>query len=107
MIVEDQPAWNTHLRIKPSAPDDSHAALHRSVARGCRATGESVRVLADLNAFGLLFESSVIRDLRVYAQPLDGEVFHYRDHSGLEVDAIIDTGDQWAAFEVEPRHRPG
>ena len=43
----------------------------------------------------------VIRDLRVYAQPLDGEVFHYRDQSGLEVDAIIDTGDRWAAFEIK------
>jgi uncharacterized protein len=64
-----------------------------------RATPEAL--LKDLNTFGYLFESLVVRDLRVYAQLLDGEVFHYRDQSGLEVDAIVDTGDSWAAFEVK------
>jgi uncharacterized protein len=42
-----------------------------------------------------------VRDLRVYAQPLDAGVFHYRDQSGLEVDAIVDAGERWAAFEVK------
>jgi predicted AAA+ superfamily ATPase len=42
-----------------------------------------------------------VRDLRVYAQALDGEVFHYRDQSNLEVDAIVETQDRWAAFEVK------
>lgn len=101
MIVEDQSAWNTHLRsshqlrTSPTRhftdPSLAVAALRASPAA----------LLADLNAFGLLFESLVIRDLRVYAQPLDGEVFHYRDQSGLEVDAIVDTGERWAAFEVK------
>jgi len=58
--------------------------------------------MADLNAFGLLFESLVIRDLRVYAQAGEGAVYHYRDSSGLEVDAIVETGPgRWGAFEVK------
>ncbi len=64
-----------------------------------RPTSENLK--ADLNSFGFLFESLVIRDLRVYAQPLAGEVLHYRDQTGLEIDAIVDTGDRWAAFEVK------
>lgn len=64
-----------------------------------RATSTTLR--ADLNTFGLLFESLVIRDLRVYAQQLDGEVFHYRDQADLEIDAIVDCGDSWAAIEVK------
>jgi hypothetical protein len=59
-------------------------------------------LLADLDWFGLLFESLAIRDLRVLSQPLDGEVFHYRDHYGLEVDAIVQLWDgRWAAFEIK------
>ncbi len=65
-----------------------------------RATSE--RLLADLKTFGLLFESLVIRDLRIYGQGLGGEVTHYRDSSGLEVDAIVTVEDgSWAAFEVK------
>ncbi len=60
------------------------------------------RLLADLEWFGMLFESLVIRDLRVLSQPLDGEVFHYRDHYGLEVDAIVQLRDgRWGAFEIK------
>ena len=58
--------------------------------------------MSDLTFLGLLFESLVVRDLRVYAQAADGVVMHYRDNTGLEVDAIIETGDGgWAAFEVK------
>lgn len=57
--------------------------------------------MSDLNAFGYLFESLVIRDLRVYGQPLGGEVLHYRDQTQLEVDAIVDCGARWARFEVK------
>jgi uncharacterized protein len=56
---------------------------------------------ADLRALGLLFESLVVRDLRVYSQRLGGKVSHYRDESGLEVDAIVDTGTAWGAFEIK------
>jgi len=59
-------------------------------------------LLQDFNTFGLLFESLCIRDLRVYAHAIDGEVFHYRDKSGLEADAIIHLKDgRWGAIEVK------
>jgi len=47
---------------------------------------------------GPLFESMVIRDLRIYAQAIDGEVQYYKDSSGLEVDAIVQTGNSWASY---------
>lgn len=102
MIVEDQPAWAPHLR--------SRSILRRSPKRhfvdpslavaALRASPE--RLLEDLSLFGLLFESLVIRDLRVHAQAADGRVYHYRDNTGLEVDAIVEAADgRWAAFEVK------
>jgi uncharacterized protein len=101
MIVEDQPAWNTHLRSSHAlrtAP--TRHFTDPSLAVAALRAGPDM-LIKDLNAFGLLFESMVVRDLRVYSQPLDGAVFHYRDQSNLEVDAIVDTGDRWAAFEVK------
>jgi hypothetical protein len=102
MVVEDQPAWAPHLR--------SRSVLRSGVKRhfvdpslavaALRAT--PARLLSDLNLLGLLFEALVIRDLRVYAQPLDGQVLQYRDNKGLEVDAIVELADsRWAAFEVK------
>lgn len=59
-------------------------------------------MLQDLEWFGLLFESLVIRDLRVLSQPLEGEVLHYRDAYGVEVDAIVQLRDgRWGAIEVK------
>ncbi len=101
MIVEDQPAWNTHLRSSHAlrtAPTRHFTDPSLAVA-ALRATPDAL--LKDLNALGLLFESLVVRDLRVYAQALDGQLSHYRDQSQLEVDAIVDIGDRWAAFEVK------
>ena len=102
MIVENQPAWPTHLR--------SRAVLRRKPVRhladpslavaAVRAT--PARLLRDLKFLGFLFESMVVRDLRVYAQTADAEVFHYREKGGLEVDAIVQANDgRWAAFEVK------
>jgi hypothetical protein len=102
MVIEDQPAWAPHLRAK--------AVLRRSPKRhfvcpslavAALAAGPE-RLLADLNLFGLLFESLVVRDLRVLSQPLDGRVLHYRDNYGVEVDAIVQLADgRWGAFEVK------
>ena len=101
MVVEEQPAWSTHLRSRHalrSAPT-RHFVDPSLAAAALGATPATL--LKDLNTLGLLFESLVVRDLRVYAQPLDAGVFHYRDQSGLEVDAIVDAGERWAAFEVK------
>ena len=59
-------------------------------------------MLREIGWMGFLFESLVIRDLRVYADDIDGQLFHYRDNNGLEADAIIELPDgRWAAFEVK------
>lgn len=102
MIVEDQPAWSPHLRSRTvlrAAPVRHFVDPSLAVA-ALRATPE--RLLQDLRFFGFLFESLVVRDLRVYAQAADAEVFHYREKDGLEVDAVVETADgRWAAFEVK------
>jgi uncharacterized protein len=102
MITEDQPAWAPHLRSKSilrSAPKRHFVDPSLAVA-ALRATPN--RLLTDLNLFGLLFESRVIRDLRVYAQANDATVLQYRDNTGLEVDAIVEARDgRWAAYEIK------
>jgi predicted AAA+ superfamily ATPase len=102
MILEDQPAWAPHLRSKSilrSTPKRHFVDPSLAVA-ALRASPEALR--HDLNLFGFLFESLVVRDLRIHAQAADADVFHYRDNTGLEIDAIVATraGD-WAAFEIK------
>ena len=59
-------------------------------------------LLMDFQTFGFLFESLCTRDIRIYAQSIDGDVFHYRDKSGLEADLIVRLKDgRWAAIEVK------
>lgn len=101
MVVENLPAWNTHLRSSHQlrTSPTRHFVDPSIAVAALRATPD--QLLRDLNYFGLLFESLVVRDLRVFAQALDGSVFHFRDQTGLEVDAIVDTGAAWAAFEIK------
>ena len=102
MVVEPQPAWSPHLRSRATlrqAPvrhfvDPSLAAAALRVAPD--------RLTADLELLGLLFESLVVRDLRIHAQAADARVFHYREKDGLEVDAVVEAADgRWAAFEIK------
>lgn len=102
MIVENQPAWPTHLRSRSvlRRKPIRHLADPSLAVAAVRAT--PARLLRDLDFLGFLFESMVIRDLRVYAQAADAEVFHYREKAGLEVDAIVQGNDgRWGAFEVK------
>lgn len=102
MIVEDQPAWTPHLRSKSRLRGRSkrHFVDPSLAVAALRANPE--RLLKDLNLLGLLFESMVIRDLRIYAQAAEAEVLQYRDNTGLEVDAVIQAADgRWAAFEIK------
>lgn len=105
MVVEDQPAWAPHLRSRHrlrTAPKRHFVDPSLAVA-ALRAAPD--RLLSDLSLFGLLFESLVIRDLRVYSQAADARVLQYRDSGGLEVDAIVEAGDgRWMAFEVKLGH---
>ena len=102
MTVENLPAWNTHIRsadMLRKSPKRHFA--DPSLAVG--ALGLSIdKLTADLNYFGLLFESVAIRDLRIYAEANDGKAYHYRDSSGLEIDAILEYADgTWGAFEIK------
>lgn len=102
MVVEDQPAWAPHLRSRTTLRKTPvrHFVDPSLAAAALRATPE--RLLADLQFLGFLFESLVLRDLRIYAQAAGAEVFHYREKDGLEADAVVDAGDgRWAAFEVK------
>lgn len=102
MVVENQPAWSPHLRSRTTlrAAPVRHFVDPSLAVAALRATPE--RLAADLEFLGLLFESMVIRDLRVYAQAADAQVFHYREKEGLEVDAVVEAADgRWAAFEIK------
>jgi predicted AAA+ superfamily ATPase len=102
MIVEDQPAWAPHLRSKYvlRSVAKRHFVDPSLAVAALRAT--PAELLRDLRLLGFLFESLVVRDLRVYGQANDAEVLQYRDSNGHEVDAIVRTHDgRWAAFEIK------
>lgn len=102
MIVEDQPAWAPHLRSRSILRSSAkrHFVDPSLAVAAIAATPD--RLLDDLEFLGFLFESLVVRDLRVYAQASDAAVYQYRDNTGLEVDAIIEATDgKWAAFEIK------
>ena len=102
MVVEDQPPWATHLRSRSRLQVSAKRHfVDPSIAAAALSAGPG-QLLRDFSWFGFLFESMVIRDLRVYAQASGAKVYHYRDDTGLEVDAIVDAGPgQWAAFEIK------
>ena len=102
MVVEDQPPWAPHLRSRARLQTSPKRHLaDPSLAVAALGAGPE-QLLHDFSWFGFLFESMVIRDLRVYAQALGATVCHYRDNTGLEVDAIVDAGPgRWAAFEIK------
>ncbi len=102
MVVEDQPPWGPRLRSRSRLrTSPKRHFVDPSLAAAALAAGPE-HLVADLAWFGFLFESLVVRDLRVYAQAMGGSVYHYRDNTGLEVDAIVDAGPgRWGAFEVK------
>ncbi len=101
-VIEDLPAWSPSMRSKTAIRTASkrHFTDPSIATAVMRATPN--KLLEDFNSFGLLFESLCTRDIRIYAQANDGEVFHFRDKNGLEADMIISLNDgRWAAVEVK------
>jgi Predicted ATPase (AAA+ superfamily) len=102
MVIENQPAWNTHLRSSYSLRKKPKRHF-TDVSLAVAALGADKNALFDDIRFtGCLFESLAVHELRVYAQVNDAKVYHYRDSSNLEVDAIVQkyNGD-WCAFEIK------
>ncbi len=101
-VIEDLPAWSPFLRSKTTVrvSDTRHFVDPAIAAYFLGATSEDLK--NDWKTFGNLFESLVIRDLRVYAQANNGKVYHYRDKNELEVDAIIHLNNgKWGAVEIK------
>ena len=88
-VVEDMPAWNPNLRPKTAIrSSDTRYYIDPSIAAAALGIGPK-DLMNDLKTFGFLFETLCIRDLRVFADALNGEVYHYRDKDGQECDAVI------------------
>ena len=101
-LIEDIPAWKPSLRSKSAIrTSDKRQFVDPSIATAVM-QADPGSILMDFEYFGFLFESLVTRDLRVYTQMLDGDIFHYRDKDNLEADLIIRLYDgRWAALEVK------
>lgn len=88
-VIEDMPAWNPNLRSKAAIQSsDTRYFIDPSIVAGALGVGPN-DLVNDLKAMGMFFESMAVRDLRVYADALDGNVFHFRNSSGLECDAVL------------------
>ena len=101
-VVEDSPSWNPNLRSSTAVrTSDTRYLVDPSIAATALGIGPE-GLLTDFNTFGFLFECLAIRDLRVYAQALNGIVSHYRDSSGLECDAVIHLKDgQYGLVQIK------
>ncbi|MDY5387360.1 MAG: DUF4143 domain-containing protein [Muribaculaceae bacterium] len=88
-VIEDSLAWNPNLRSKTAIrSSDTRYFTDPSIATAALGIGPE-DLIGDLNTFGLMFEALCVRDLRVYADSLDGTVYHYRDKNDLECDAVV------------------
>jgi len=102
MIFEEQPAFNAHIRSSSSLRKSSKRHFCDVSLAIAALKLDQNSLMSDLKYCGFLFESLVYHELKMYAKANDAEIFHYRDSSGLEVDAIIQqSGGIWAAFEVK------
>ncbi len=101
-VIEDMEAWNPNLRSKAAIrTSDTRYYVDPSIATAALGVGPA-DLVKDLNTMGLFFETMAVRDLRVYSQVLDGEVYHYRDSNGLECDAVIHLRNgQYGLVEIK------
>lgn len=101
-VIEDMPAWSPSLRSKTAIrTSPTRYFIDPSIATVSLGVGPK-DLINDLKTFGFLFESLAIRDLRIYAQANDGEVYHYRDKNDFEIDAIVHLRNgSWGAIEIK------
>ena len=92
-VIEDMPAWNPNLRSRAAIQtSDTRYFIDPSIAVGALSIGPK-DLINDLQTMGLFFETMAVRDLRVYADALDGNVFHFRNANGLECDSVLHRRD--------------
>lgn len=101
-MIEDTPAWAPHMRsATPLQSSPTRYFVDPSLAVAALGQGPA-QMLGDLNATGFFFENLVVRDVRIYAQKLGGQVHHWRDQNQNEVDIVVTLPDgRWGAFEVK------
>lgn len=101
-VVEDLDAWNPSIRsATPLRVSPKRHFVDPSLATAALGIDDNM-LLKDFNTFGYMFESLCIRDLRIYVESIGGKLYHYRDKSGLECDAVIVLRDgRWAAVEIK------
>lgn len=101
-VIEDLAAWNPNIRSKAAIrTSDTRHFVDPSIGTASLGLGPK-DLINDLKSFGFFFEDMAIRDLRVYAEALDGKLYHYRDSSGLECDAVLHRRDgSYALLEVK------
>lgn len=101
-VVEDMPAWNPNLRSKTAIRTaDTRYFVDPSIATAALGLGPD-DLMNDLNTMGFFFETMCVRDLRVFAEALNGKVYHYRDKSGLECDAVVQLRNgQYGLIEIK------
>ncbi len=101
-VVEDMPAWNPNLRSKSAIrTSDTRYYVDPSIAAAALGVGPN-DLIGDLKTLGFFFETLCVRDLRVFADSLNGEVYHYRDKDGQECDAVIHLRDgKYALIEIK------
>jgi len=101
-VIEDLTAWNPNLRSKAAIrTSDTRHFVDPSIGTAALGLGPN-DLINDLESFGLFFEEMAVRDLRVYAEALDGQLFHYRDSNGLECDTVLHRRDgSYALLEVK------
>lgn len=101
-VVEDIPAWNPNLRSKTAIrTSDTRYFVDPSIATAALGIGPR-ELLLNPETFGFIFETLCMRDLRVYAEALDGSISHYRDKNGLECDAVLHRRDgRYGLIEIK------
>jgi hypothetical protein len=101
-LVEDTPAWSPAMRSKSALRTAAKRNFVDPSIAAAVMRSNPEKLLSDFNTFGFLFESLCHRDMRIYAQANDGELYHYRDRNNLEADMIVALRDgRWAAMEVK------
>ena len=101
-VIEDLPAWNPNIRSKAAIrTSDTRHFVDPSIGTAALGLGPK-DLINDLRSFGFFFEDMAVRDLRVYAEALDGQLYHYRDSNGLECDSVLHRRNgSYALLEIK------